>query len=159
MSRAPAALRGDILFALALLVISVAYLAIAYHYKPALRAVPAAVASIMVALLAIDLLSRRESTLGRILRQRLNPASERPFYSAARQIEAILWVLGFAVLLVAIGVLYAVPIFVFAFMRFRGHRPIWASLLGGAAVTLFLWLLFAALLHLELYPGLLFGGA
>jgi hypothetical protein len=159
MKRAAAAMRGDILFALALLVITIAYLAIAYHLKPALRAVPAAVAWIMVALLAIDLLSRSESALGLMLRQRLNPASERPSLSAARQIEAVLWILGFAALLVAIGVLYAAPVFVFAFMRFRGHRPIWISVAGGAAVTLFLWLLFAALLHLTLYPGLLFGGA
>ena len=159
MKRAALAMRGDILFALALLVITVAYLAVSYRYKPALRVVPAAVAWIMIALLAIDLFSRSDSALGAVLRQRLNPASERPSLSAARQIEAILWVLGFAALLVAIGVLYAVPVFVFAFMRFRGRRPIWMSLLGGGAVTLFLWLLFAQLLHLALYPGLLFGGA
>ena len=159
MKRGLAPMRGDIVFALALLVITIAYLAVSYRYKPALRAVPAAVAWIMIVLLAIDLLSRQESPLGLMLRQRLNPASERPFYSAARQIEAILWVLGFAALLVAIGVLSAVPLFVFAFMRFRGHRPIWISAFGSGAVTLFLWLLFAQLLHLALYPGLLFGGA
>jgi hypothetical protein len=159
MKRAFLVGRGDVLFILALLLVTLAYLGLAYSYKPALRAVPAAVASVMVVFLAIDLVSHLDTPLGRALRQRLNPAAERPAYAALRQIEAILWVAGFAALLIVIGVLYAVPAFVFAFMRFRGRRPVWASLVGGAAVTGFLWLLFSALLHLALYPGLLFGGA
>jgi hypothetical protein len=158
MSGVPRVIRGDRLFALALLIITAAYLAIDYRYKPALRAVPAAVAWVMLLLLAIDLASHLDTSFGRVLRARLNPPSERPAYSALRQLEAVLWVAGFALLLILIGVLYGVPIFVFAFMRLRGKRPIWQSLLGGAAVTGFLWLLFAALLRLTLYPGIVFGG-
>lgn len=159
MKRFFAARGGDPLFAAGLLIIAVAYLALAYTYKPALRAVPAIVAWILVVLLMLDLASRTETRLGHALRRRVNPAAERPPYSATRQLEAILWIAGFAAALILIGVLYAVPLFVFTFMRFRGHRPIWASLLGGGAVLSFIWLLFVLLLRLPLYPGLIFGGA
>lgn len=150
---------GDVLFAAALLLGTIAYLALAYSYRPALRAVPAAVAWIMAAFLVIDLVSHTDTPLGRALRQRVNPPAERPFYSAWRQLEAMLWVAGFAAALILLGVLYAVPLFVFAFMRIRGRRPVLAALIGGAAVTGFVWLLFAQLLRLALYPGLLFGGS
>jgi Tripartite tricarboxylate transporter TctB family len=150
---------GDVVFAVALLLGTIAYLALAYTYRPALRAVPAAVAWIMAAFLVIDLASHTDTALGRALRQRVNPLAERAFYSAWRQLEAMLWVAGFAVALILLGVLYAVPLFVLAFMRLRGRRPIWVSLLGAGAVTAFVWLLFAQLLRLALYPGLLFGGS
>jgi len=149
--------RGDLVFVLALLMTTIAYLALDYTYKPALRAVPAIVAWIMVALLLLDLASHLKSPLGSFLRMRLNPATERAAASVGRQIEAILWVLGFAAMLILLGVLYAVPLFVFAFMRFRGERPMAISALGGAGMLAFVWLLFSLVLRIELYSGLLFG--
>lgn len=150
---------GDQVFAATLLLITALYLALDYSYKPSLRTAPAIIAWIMLLLLTLDLSSRIDTPFGRALRRRLNPPTERLPFAAAHQLEAILWVVSFAAALVVIGVLYAVPAFVFAFMRFRGGRPVWASALGGGAVTLFVWLLFAQLLRLDLYPGLVFGGA
>ncbi len=159
MTRLSSAKARDSFFALGLLVFTVAYLALDYTYKPALRAVPAAVAWLVLALLVLDIASRTETPFGRVLRRSIGPALPQTPYPIARQISAILWVAGFAAALVLVGVVFAVPLFVFAFMRLRGERPIWASLLGGGGVALFVWLLFVLLLRLELYPGLVFGGA
>lgn len=149
----------DSFFALGLLVFTLAYLVLDYTYRPALRTVPAIVAWIVIVLLVLDLASRMETPLGRALRRHVSAAAPQTPYPVMRQITAVLWIAGFAGALVATGVMYAVPLFVFAFMRFRGRRPLWASLLGGAGVALFVWLLFVLLLRLELYPGLVFGGA
>lgn len=154
----PRALGGDFVFALALLVVASAYLAIASTYAPALRAVPAAVASVVVVLLLLDLLSRTSTRLGRSL-ERINPPSERAPYPLARQLEAMLWIAGLAAGLVLLGVLVAIPLFVFAFLRFRGQRAIITSAFGAGCAAAFIWLLFSVLLRLPLYPGILFGGS
>ena len=159
MRRLTRPINGDVVFALALLAFALGYLALAYSYKPALGAVPAAIAWMLVVFLALALGSHTDTPLGRYLRRRVNPEAERPFFPAWRQIEAMLWVGGFAGALIVLGVLAAVPLFVVAFMHFRGRRPLWLSLIGSAAVTIFVWLLFAQLLRLELYPGLIFGGS
>ena len=65
---------------------------------------------------------------------------------------------GFVAGLVLIGILHAIPLFVFAAVRWRGKRSYVVSLAIAAATTLFIWLLFARLLRIELYAGLLGGG-
>jgi hypothetical protein len=152
-------LPSDALFSAGLMVFTLGYLALDMTYKPALRMVPALVAWIMVILLAIDLTSRSDTDLGRALKRRLNPVPDRPDYPLGRQIDAACWVAGFAAALVLIGILAAVPLFVFAFLHWRGKLGIAASLVGGAGATIFIWLLFALMLRLALYPGLIFGGA
>ena len=151
-------LRGDQLFPAVLLIFAALYLALDLTYKPNLRAAPGMVATIIILLLVIDVLSRLDTPLGRALRARLNPPAEHAFHPAARELEAMLWVASFAAALMVLGILFGVPVFVFAFMRLRGRRPIWAALAGSAAMMLFIWLLFAQLLRLELYPGLIVGG-
>jgi hypothetical protein len=155
----------DYLPALALWVISAGYLVTAYGYGPDSRMMPVLVAWAMLALLALDLAARTGTRLGRGLTRWLNPAAD-PAKSAAiaryplsKQMMAVLWLAGFAAALVLIGVLYAVPLYVFGSMRVRGRRSYLMSLAGGAGATLFVWLLFAIVLRIELYPGLLFGGA
>ena len=152
-------LPSDSLFAAGLLIFTLGYLALDFTYKPALRTVPGLVASIMAIFLVLDLASRSDTAWGLALKRRLNTVPDRPDYPALRQFESIGWVAGFAAALVLIGILAAVPLFVFAFLRWRGKLGIPASMLGGAGATLFVWLLFALMLRLTLYPGLIFGGA
>jgi len=121
--------------------------------------VPGLVGGIMAIFLVLDLASRSDTAWGRVLKQRLNRVPERPDYPVRRQIESVSWIAGFAAMLVLIGILAAVPLFVFAFLRWRGKLSIAASVLGGTGATLFVWLLFALMLRLTLYPGLIFGGA
>jgi hypothetical protein len=152
---------ADYLPALGLVVVTIVYLAIAAGYKPLVRAFPAGVAWIMLGLLALDLASRTGTRAGRALTRWLNPAAADapPAQPLSRQIAAALWLAGFATLLVLVGVLVAVPLYMFAALRWRGRRSLAACLTAAAGATLFVWLMFAELLRLSLYPGLLFGGA
>lgn len=151
--------------AAALGLVTALYLVIAYRYKPMARAFPAGIAWIMLGLLALDLASRTETRAGAAITRWLNPASARgdeaapPRDATRRQVSAILWLCGFVVLLLLVGVLAAVPLYVFAALRWRAARAYGACLVGAAGATLFIWLLFSVLLRIALYPGMLFGGA
>jgi len=150
--------------ALGLLLVTLIYLAVAYRYKPDLRAFPAGVAWIMVVLLGLDLVSRTGTRIGAALTRWLNPGSVHLGAPAetqprARQVSAVLWLVAFAALLVLVGILAAVPIYLFAALSWRGRRSYRACALGAAGATLFVWLLFAVVMRVALYPGLLFGGA
>jgi Tripartite tricarboxylate transporter TctB family len=150
--------------ALGLLAVTVVYLATAYRYSADARAVPAGVAWVMVVLTTLDLLSRTRTPVGDTVMQWLNPAGQRekrdlgPHYPALRQICAAAWVGAFAVAMLLIGILYAVPLYVFASLFFRGRRGIVVSAAFAAIATAMIWILFVAVLGLELYPGMFFGG-
>jgi hypothetical protein len=153
----------DYVPALAAAAAAALYLATAYGYALDARAAPLLIGWSVVALAALDLASRTQTTLGRMLTRWLNPVGTGrregdAAYPLARQITAIAWIAGFVAAFALIGALYAIPLYVFAATRWRGHRP-WLACAISAAVTLAgVWLLFARLLRLELYPGLLFGG-
>jgi hypothetical protein len=141
------------------------YLAAAYGYSPEARAAPLLIGWTVVALAALDVASRTQTTLGKSLTRWLNPVAARPraghgggAYPMTRQITAIAWIAGFVFAFALIGALYAIPLYVLAATRWRGGRP-WLVCTVSAACTLGgIWLLFSRLLRLELYPGLLFGG-
>ncbi|HEX9463937.1 MAG TPA: tripartite tricarboxylate transporter TctB family protein [Alphaproteobacteria bacterium] len=148
---------------LTLWVVTAIYLASAYQYAPDSRAFPAMVGWAMLLLVSLDLAARTPTPTGRALLRWLNPAAEpdpvlHAAYPVRRQIAAMAWVAGFAAALVLIGVLAAVPLFVFASMRLRGGRPVVMSLAAAGGAVLFIWLLFSVLLRLPLYPGLLVSG-
>jgi hypothetical protein len=155
----------DYMPALGLLAVTGVYLGIAYNYSADARAVPAGVAWVMLALVTLDLVSRTHTRVGIALMHWLNPAGDAAkrdavkHYPLLKQLGAVLWVSGFAAALVLIGILYAVPLYVFSSLCFQGRRPLVVCLGVAAAATAMIWLLFAVVLRLELYPGILFGGA
>ena len=154
----------DYMPALGLLLITIGYLATAYNYAPDARAVPAGVAWVMLVLVILDLVSRTRTSVGQTLMHWLNPAGdpeamkEHKRYPALKQIGAVLWIAGFAAAMLLIGILYAVPLYVFASLYLRGGRPLVLALAVSAGATAMIWTLFVAVLGLELYPGMLFGG-
>jgi len=154
---------GAYLPALGLAVVTALYLALAYGYPERARAFPAKVAWVMLALLALDLISRTETKLGIAVMRALNPAAQThssgPGPTAWRQLSAILWIAGFTAAIVLIGILAAVPLYVFAAIRFRGGRGYLTALAAAAGTTLFIYLLFGMVLRLDLYPGILFVSA
>jgi len=156
---------SDYMPALGLLALTIVYLATAYRYNPDARAVPAGVAWVMLVLVILDLISRTRTSVGLALMHWLNPAGDpdkiqdHKRYPLLKQFGAVLWVSGFAAALVLIGILYAVPLYVFSSLFFRGRRPLVFALAVSAGATAMIWLLFVVVLRLELYPGVLFGGA
>ena len=154
----------DYLPALGLLLLTIGYLATAYNYAPDARAVPAGVAWVMLVLVILDLVSRSRTSLGTTLMHWLNPAGdaeamkEHKRYPVLKQLGAVLWIAGFAAAMLLIGILYAVPLYVFASLYLRGGRPLIVAVAVSAGATAMIWTLFVAVLGLELYPGMLFGG-
>ncbi|MSP94121.1 MAG: hypothetical protein EXR00_02530 [Alphaproteobacteria bacterium] len=143
--------------------VTIVYLATAYGYSAQSRLFPVPIAWLMLALLALDIVSRTETPVGRSLTRVLNPAAaeksaeaEAP-QSAMRQASALIWVMLFTAALVLIGILYAVPLYIFGSMRFHGKQTYFTSLVTAAVMTVFTWAMFALALQIELYPGLLFG--
>jgi hypothetical protein len=142
-----------------LAVFTAIFLVTAYSYPSQARAFPAAVAWVTLLLVALDIVSRTDTKAGAAVRKRLNPvAATEDSRPLDRQIGAVIWLAVFAVVLVLIGVLYAVPLYIFASLRFRGRRSWFTSLWISAIATGGIWLLFAVALRLELYPGYFFGG-
>ncbi len=156
---------SEYLPAFALLVLTAIYLATAYSYIPDARAVPAGVAWVMVGLLILDLVSRTRTPMGATLMHWLNPAGDAAKtegaarYPALKQIGAVFWIAGFVAAMILIGILYAVPLYVFLSLTLRGRRALWVAAGVAAAAGAMIWVLFALVLQLELYPGVLFGGA
>ena len=156
---------SDYLPAACLLVITIFYLVTAYNYQPDARAVPAGVAWVMLVLVILDLVSRTRTAAGIALMHWLNPAGDADKqdavkrYPVLKQVVAVAWVAGFAAAMLLIGILYAVPLYVFSSLLIQGRRPLLVCIGFAAAATLMIWLLFNVVLSLELYPGILFGGA
>jgi hypothetical protein len=119
-----------------LAIFAVAFLAAAYGYPSQARTFPVAVASVTLFLLALDV------------------KASRAVAAQNGQFVAVIWLAVFALMLVLIGILYAVPLYIFASLRFRGSRSWFTSLWIAAVVTGGIWLLFAVVLRLDLYSGL-----
>ena len=143
-----------------MLAVTIVYLAVAYTYTEQARLFPVPVGWLMLALLALDLVSRTKTQTGEALTRLLNPAAEaqgaEQRFPVLRQFSAILWVAFFTAALVLIGIMYAVPLYVFGSMRFHGRKSYLTSLIAAVCVTAFTWVLFAFALQVELYPGMLF---
>ena len=74
-----------------------------------------------------------------------------------KEVKGVLWMGSFVVGVYLAGFLITIPVYLFTFMRFSGHRSIKES--AGLAIgsTAFIWLLFTELLDYKLFPGILFG--
>ncbi len=148
--------------ALGFLLFTLIYLVLAYSYETDARAFPSGVAWVMLVLTLCDLISRSKTGLGIALLRILNPAAETEgpargiTVDPKRQIFAILWIFSFAVLLFLIGILLAVPIYVFVFMRFRSELSYVLSVTVAALTTLAIWLLFGLALRINFYQGVFF---
>jgi hypothetical protein len=151
----------DALPAVVILAQALAFLVVGYRYPPLARQFPVTVALVVLVLAGLDIASRINAPVARLLK---NPRDSRggstgEFASRRVQIAAVLWLAGFAVLLLLVGVLSAVPLYVLASLRLRGHRPWLRCVLAAAASTAIVWLLFSAALRIELYRGIIFGGS
>jgi len=73
-----------------------------------------------------------------------------------RTVLTVAWMVGFFAAIALIGFPYAVPLFVFLYLRLQGREGWIFSLLFGAAVWLFFYLVFDRLLHLPFPAGWIF---
>ena len=149
----------------ALLLLAAGFTAAAAQYSPASRAVPQLIGGAVAVLCVLDIVSRSATAVGRHIATWLNPAglaemaADKPVGAKrGRQSVALGGIVVFTLALVLVGVLPAVALFCLVSLRAGGGLGSRASVLTAAAITLLAWLLFAILLRLALFPGLLFGG-
>lgn len=151
----PARSRARYLPTLALVVVTGIDLVVGSHYKADARAMPMLVGTILLVLLALDLLSLAPGPLGARLTQLLSPERDASLarYSLGRQAQALGWVVGLTAAVMLVGIVAGVFVYITGSMRFFGRRPWVLSLSTASAVTLFIWALFAGALRIPLYPG------
>jgi hypothetical protein len=166
-SRPPLRIAGAPLVAyiapVALLVLAAGFIIGTAQYGAASRTVPQLIGGATMLFCALDIVSRSDTPWGRRIAARLNPAGlaaterdRRP--QRQRQGVAVAGIAGFALALVLAGLLPSIAAFVALALRCGAGQGWRTSLLTAAAVTLAIWLLFAVLLQLVPFPGLLLGG-
>jgi hypothetical protein len=155
---------AEYLFPALIWLLALGFLLLAAGFSPMSREVPILVGWATLGLTTVDLFSRTRVRAAEALARWLNPgvrvadpkadkATSRP-----RLAMAVGGIVGFVAALVLAGVLCAVPVFLFVALFWGGKCRFATSVIIMALVTAFIWALFAGLLRLELYPGLLFGG-
>ena len=146
-------------------VLSVGYLPWAYTYDPQGRMVPVLVGWLLLGLAVLDIVAHTDTHVGRTLFElvsgrAMDAGTEEPgtTYTFGRQAVAVLWMIAFLASVGLIGFVITVPIYVLAFMRIQGRKPLKQSVIAAAAVAAVVWVSFEVLLRYDLYPGILFGG-
>jgi hypothetical protein len=140
--------------------IAVGYVAAAQDFSTASRAIPQLVGIATALLCVLDGLSRTGTPAGRAVSRWLNPAGggEIAVAHKHRQAVALAGIVLLAAAMVLVGLLPSIAVFGFLALRLRAGRG-WLTSAGTAAGLVgFIWALFHALLGLQPFPGLLFGG-
>ena len=154
----------DFLPPLLLGVVSVGFLVIGYGFSADSGAMPILIGWAMIVLTGLDLLTRLRTPLGDALARALNPsaltetAEPRQPFRTVRQLVAVGAVLLFVAAMVLVGVLASVPVFMLVALRFGAGKSWLFSVVGAAVMLLLVWAVFARLLGLDIFPGLLFDG-
>jgi hypothetical protein len=155
---------ADYLFPALIWLLALGFLLLAFGFSPMSGEMPILVGWATLGLTTVDLFSRARVPAAQVLVRVLNPgvrtaaAREDKAASRPRLAMAVCGIVGFVAALVLAGVLYAVPVFLFVALYWGGKSRLATSVIIAALMTAFIWGLFAGLLRLELYPGLLFGG-
>lgn len=127
------------------------------------RTMPILIGRVMLLLATLDLISRTRTRWGKVLLKWLNPAGAAQDSTAhpstyRSELAHILWIAVYVVGLIWLGVLVATPLFLMVSLTLLGKRTVKESIFVVFAVCGFVWILFTLVLHLHLFPGLLFGG-
>lgn len=139
------------------------FLVLTYQLPASARATPSLVGWITLGLATIDVVSRTGGEFGTTIMRAVNPAGlkDRPETQSHTTMDLVTGIGLIAVLVVlflVIGVLPTTALFTFGALTLAYRSQLIRNAAIAAAATLGVWLLFAVLLRLQLYPGLAFGG-
>jgi small-conductance mechanosensitive channel len=151
---------------LVVLVIGVVFLLWSQAYPARMSAMPKLVGWVTIVLALIDIAAHFDNALGRILRQitglEIGTGSGQRDEAAApswrKIVVAMIWVVGYVVVIDVFGFLATTPVYIFLYMFLHGRKSLRASALSAVVTTLAIWFTFEYLFHYPLYPGLLFAG-
>lgn len=142
--------------------LALGFLLLAGSYDIQSRTMPILIGRVMLILATLDLISRTYTRWGKALLNWLNPAGavqDSPTHPSTLRSELgyTLWIALYVAGLILLGVFIATPIFLMVSLTLIGKRTVKESILVTCAVCGFVWALFTLVLHLSLFPGLLFG--
>jgi hypothetical protein len=106
--------------------------------------------ALLVVILAIDIQKARRAT------EKGEEDDTEFAYRNSQMLIYLGWLVGFAVLVWAIGLVYSVPIYIFSYMTLQGKYGWLKSLLYAAATTALVFLLFQYVFKVSWPPGALF---
>jgi len=139
---------------------ALAFLALSYQLPGAGRDVPVLVGWVAVGLCILDLIAQTPTAAGRWVAALLSGSAsatpdEKP-RGVILELKSFFWILIACAGVIVFGFLWAVPVYVFAYMLLHGRKPVVQSGLTALGATAFLWIAFELLLEYEIYRGLLF---
>ena len=137
------------------------FVVLTYRLPPNARTMPVLVGWTTLALTSLDIVTRLASPLGTALMRALNPSGLVPHHDETQTIRGLVTGVGLVVMLIGAfilaGVLPAAALVIFGAIMLAYPRQWLSNILIASGATLGIWLLFAVLLRLTLYRGILFG--
>ena len=143
---------------------SAGFLLAAYGYEGRTRQVPVLVGWTLVVLCLLDVIAASATRAGTAVRAFFAGTivgeryDEMRSYPARRVIIALLWPMAFVTLVVIIGLVAAIPIYVFFFLLFEGRSGVGRALLSAGITIGCIYVLFEKFFNYEIYQGILFAG-
>jgi len=160
--------QGEFLFTLSIAAYVIVLLILSFGYAVESRLFPLLVLVPTMVFLALRFISMTNPRLSRILEpeagmidiekiQRLaQTADERKVMANRREeFKVILWTISLVALVYLLGILPAIALFVFLFVRFYGRKKVVASVVYTLATWIFVYIIFVAVLQARLYTGIL----
>lgn len=149
---------------LAVLAFAIVFLNWALIYDETARQVPVLVAWSLIVLCVLDLIASTRTAPGRMVKAFFTgtivgeAAADDGVHPPAKVLVAMGWPVAFVALVYVFGFLPVIPVYVFAFVRLQGRKPVRQALGAALCATAFTWVVFEFLLDYEVYEGLLAGG-
>ena len=139
------------------------FLALTYQLPATARSTPALVGWVTFGLATLDLLSRTGGEFGKAMMRALNPAglndrADNQPHTRGDLLTGLGLIVCLVTFFIALGVLPTAALFIFGALTLGYRKKLIMNAAIAALATLGVWLLFAVLLRLQLYPGLAFGG-
>jgi hypothetical protein len=130
-----------------------------FQYGETARMLPSAVAGVTFILSVLDLVSRFGGRFAKFVRFSLGAGFDEPEMTHnprwPAEVKQILWMTAVVAAMALIGILPAIPLFVFFYMFISGRQSLISSLLTAIVLLAIVWVVFEILLGYELYRGLL----
>ena len=164
-------LTGGLVFAVALLAVTLYFVTAGLEFDEMARQVPMIVgipiAALLVLQIATELFPRVFARLDRADRKQVVQIDEELIAQAeatlasdenpGRSLEVHAWVGAFVLVIYAVGFLTAIPVFLTSLLYFRLKEKLWVTLLAAAAMWVVAYLGFMKLMEVPLFSGVIWG--
>ena len=163
----PGVSKGEYVFTVCIAVYVLVLLVLSFGYSVKSRLFPLMVIVPTMVFLALRFISMASTRLSIILepevgmvdiekvRRLAHTADERTVTANGRgEFKVILWTLSLVALVYFLGILPAIAVYVFLFVRFYARNKVLTSAVYTVATWIFVYIIFVAMLQTRLYTGI-----